>query len=83
MSPYNTKPLEDRVNNNCNYILDNFVNGLTKESDNKNSKNVIDKGKAENNSNKSNNSNNINDNNSNNSNSSNSDEGDEARKYIG
>ena len=82
MSPYNTELLENRVNNSCNYILDDLVNSLAKESDNKNSKNIMDKGKAENNSNGSNNSDNTNDNDFGNSNSSDSNKGDEARRYI-
>ena len=48
MSPYNTKPLKNRANNSYNYILDNLINSLTKESNNKDGENVIDKGKAEN-----------------------------------
>ena len=83
MSPRNTKPLEDGANDSCNYILDDFVNGLAKESNNKDGENVIDKGKAENNSNGSNNSNNTDNDNFSNSNSSNSNKGDKARRYIG
>jgi hypothetical protein len=54
ISPRDTRPLEDRANNSCNYILDNLINGLAKKSDNKDSKNikdgknVIDEGKAKN-----------------------------------
>ena len=83
MSSCNTRPLEDGANNSCNYILDNLVNGLAKESDNKDSENVIDKGKAENNSDGSNNSDDMNDDNSGDSDSSNSDEGDKAYRCIG
>ena len=82
MSLYNTRPLEDRANNSRNYILDDFVNGLAKESNNKDSKNIMDEGKAKNNSDRSNNSNNIDDDDFSNSNSSNSDEGDKACRYI-
>ena len=83
MSPYNTKPLKDGVNNSYNYILDDLVNGLAEESNNKDSENVIDKGKAENNSDGSDNSNNTDDDDSGNSNSSNSNKGNEAYRYIG
>ena len=48
MSFCDTRPLENRANNSCNYILDNLINGLAKESNNKDSENVVDKGKAEN-----------------------------------
>ena len=82
MSPRDTKPLKDGANNSCNYILDDLVNSLTKESNNKDGENVIDKNKAKNNSNGSNNSNNTDNNDSNNSNSSNSNKGDKAHKYI-
>ena len=82
MSPYNTRPPEDGANNSCNYILDNLINSLAEESDNEDSENVIDKGKAKNDSDGSNNSDNINNNNSGNSDSSNSNKGDEACKYI-
>ena len=82
MSFRNTKPPENGANNSRNYILDNLVNSLAKESNNKDGKNIIDKSKAKNNSNGSDNSNNTNNNNSSNSNSSNSNEGDEARRYI-
>jgi hypothetical protein len=74
MSPRNTRLLEDRANNSYNYILDNLINGLAKESNNKDSKNY---------SNGSNNSNNIDNNNSRDSNSSNSNKGNKARGYIG
>ena len=83
MSFYNTKPLKNGANNSRNYILNNLINGLAEESDNKNSKNIINKGKAKNNSNKSNNSNNIDNNNSSNNNSSNNNKGNKACKYIG
>ena len=83
MSPYNTRPLEDRANNSYNYILGNLVNGLAKESNNKDGKNIIDKGKAKNYNNRSNNSNNTGNNNSRDSNSSNSNKGNKARGYIG
>ena len=83
MSSRNTRLLEDRVNNSRNYILDDFVNGLAKESNNKDGENIINKGKAENNSDGSNNSDNIDNDNSGNSNSSNSDEGNKAYRYIG
>ena len=82
MSFCNTRPLKDGANDSCNYILDNLVNGLAEESDNKDGENVMDKGKAENNSDRSNNSNNTDDDDSNNSNSSNSNKGDEACGYI-
>ena len=83
MSPYNTRPLEYRANNSCNYILDNLINGLTKKSNNKDSKKVTDKGKAENYSDGSNNSNNTDNNDSGDGNSSSSDKDNKARGYIG
>ena len=83
MSPYNTKLLENGVNDSCNYILNDLVNSLTEESNNKDSENVIDENKAKNNSNRSNNSNNTDDNDSGNSNSNNNNKGDKAYKYIG
>jgi len=83
ISLYNTRLPEYRSNNSYNYILDDFVNGLTKESDSKDSKNVTDKGKAENYSNGSNNSNNTDNNDSGDGNSSNNDEDNEARGCIG
>ena len=83
MSPCNTRLLEDRANNSCNYILDNLINGLAKESDNKDGENVIDKGKAENYSNGSNNSDDTDDNDSKDSDSSNSNKGSEAHGYVG
>ena len=83
MSLYNTRLLENGANNSRNYILDNLVNGLAKESNNKDGKNIIDKNKAENNSDGSNNSDNTDNNNSSNSNSSNSNKGDEAYRYTG
>jgi len=82
MSPRNTKPPENRANNSYNYILDNLINSLAKESNNKDNKNVIDKDKAKNYSNKSNNSNNTDNNNSRDSNSSNSNKGNRARGYT-
>ena len=83
ISPYNTKLLEDRTNNNCNYILDNFINSLAKKSNNKNGKNVMDKGKAKNYSDGSDNSDDIDNNNSRDSDSSNSDKGNKAHRYAG
>jgi len=83
ISPHNTGPPEDGTNNNYNYILDDLVNGLAKESDNKDGKNVIDKGKAENYSNRSNNSDDIDNNNSRDGNSSDSNKGNKAHGYIG
>jgi len=83
MSPCNTRPPEYRANNSYNYILDDLINGLTKESNNKDSENVTDKGKAENYSNRSNNSNNIDNNNSRDGNSSSSNEDNKACGYIG
>ena len=82
MSPHNTRLLEDGANNSYNYILDDLVNSLTKESNNKDGENIIDKGKAKNNSDGNNNSNNTDNNNSSNSNSSNSNKGDKACRYI-
>ena len=78
MSPCDTRLLEDRANNSYNYILDNLINGLAKESNNKDSKNVIDKGKAKNYSNRSNNSNDTDNNNSKDGNSSDSNKGSKA-----
>ena len=83
ISPYNTRLLKYRANNSCNYILDDLINGLAKESNNKNSKNVIDKGKAENYSNSSNNSDNTDNNDSGDGNSSNSNKGNKAYRCIG
>jgi hypothetical protein len=83
MSPHDTKPLENRANNSYNYILNNLVNSLAKESNNKDGKNIIDKGKAENNSDGSNNSNNTDNNDSRDGNSSNSDKGNKACRCIG
>ena len=82
MSPRDTKPLKDRANDSRNHILNNLVNGLAKESNNEDGKNIINKGKAKNNNNRSNNSNNMDDDNSNNSNSSNNNKADEACRYI-
>jgi hypothetical protein len=78
MSSYNTKLLENGANDSYNYILNNLVNGLAKKSDNKNSKNVINKGKAKNNSDRNDNSNNTDDNNFKDSDSSNSNKSDKA-----
>jgi hypothetical protein len=83
MSPYNTRPLENRANNSYNYILNNLINSLAKESNNKDSKNVIDKGKAKNYSNGSNNSDDTDNNNSRDSNSSNSNKGNKTYGCIG
>jgi hypothetical protein len=83
MSPCDTRPLEDGANNSYNYILDDLANGLAKESDNKDGKNVVDKGKAKNYSNGSNNSNNTDNDDSRDGNSSNSNEGNEACGCIG
>ena len=83
MSLYDTRLSEDRVNNSCNYILDNLVNSLAEESNNKDGENVIDEGKAENDSDGSNNSDNTDDDDSGDSNSSNSDKGDEAHGCVG
>ena len=83
MSPRDTRPLEDRANNSRNYILDDFVNGLAKESDNEDGENVIDEGKAENYSDGSNNSNDTDNDDSRDGNSSDSNEGNEARGCIG
>ena len=72
--------------------LNDLVNGLAEEynhnGDNENSKNIVNKGKAENCNNRSNGSSdmdddNARDSNSSNSNSSDSDKGNEAHKYIG
>ena len=78
MSPCNTGPPEDGTNNSCNYILDNLANGLAEESDNKNSENIVDKGKAKNYSNRSDNSDNIDNNNFGDGDSSNSNKGNKA-----
>jgi hypothetical protein len=83
MSPYNTRPLEDRANNSYNYILDDLINGLAKESNNKDGENVIDKGKAKNYSDGSDNSDNTDNNNSGDGNSSDSDKGNKACGYVG
>ena len=82
MSFYNTGPLEDGANDSCNYILNNLINGLAEESDNKDGKNIINKSKAENNNNRSNDSDDIDNDDSSNSNSSDSNKGDEACGYI-
>jgi hypothetical protein len=79
ISLHNTKPLENRANDSCNYILNDLVNSLAEKSNNKDGKNVIDKGKAENDSNRSN----IDDNNSRDSNSSNSDKSNKAYRCTG
>jgi len=83
MSPYNTRPLEYRTNNSYNYILDDLVNGLTKESNNEDGKNITDKGKAGNYGNGSNNSNNMDNNDSGDGDSSSSNKDNKARGYIG
>ena len=83
MSFYNTKLLKYRANNSYNYILDNFINGLIKESNNKDGENVTDKGKAENYSDESDNSNNTDDNDSRDGNSSSSDKDNKAYRYMG
>ena len=83
MSLYNTKPPENRANNSCNYILDNFINSLAKKSNNKDSENVMDKGKAKNYSNGSDNSNNTDDNNSGDSNSSSSNKDNKVYGCVG
>jgi len=83
MSPYNTRLLEYRANNSYNYILDDLINGLTKESNNKDGKNVTDKGKAGNYGDRSNNSNNTDDNDSGDGDSSNSNKDNKAYRYIG
>ena len=83
ISPYNTRLLEYRANNSCNYILDNFINGLTKESNNKDSDNVTDEGKAKNYSDRSNNSNDTDNNDSGNGNSSSSDKDNKVYGYTG
>ena len=83
MSSYNTRLPEYRANNSYNYILDNLINGLTKESNNKDGKNIIDKGKAGNYGNGSNNSNNMDNNDSGDGDSSSSNKDNKARGYIG
>ena len=83
MSSYNTGPLEYRTNNSCNYILDDLINGLTKESDNKDGDNVTDEGKAKNYSDGSNNSSNTDNNNSRNSNSNSSNKDNKAYGCVG
>ena len=83
ISPRNTRPPENRANNNYNYILNNLANGLAEESDNEDGKNIVDKGKAKNYSNGSDNSNNTDNNNSRDSNSSDSNKGNKAYRYIG
>ena len=75
MSLYNIKLLQDKIN------------GLTKEynysNNNKDSKNNVDKGKAENYNNRSDDSSDINNNNFRDSDSSNDNKGNKAYKYIG
>jgi len=78
MSFCNTRPLEDRANDSRNHILDNFANGLAEESDDKNGKNIVDKGKAENYSDGSDDSDDTDDDDSGDGDSSDSDEGNEA-----
>ena len=80
MSSCDTGPPENGANNSYNYILDDFVNGLAEESNNKDSKNIMDEGKAKNYSNKNDNSDNTDDNDFGNSDSSNSDKGNEAHR---
>ena len=84
MSPHDTKPLENVANDSCNYILNNIINGLAKESDNnKDSKNVIDKGKAENYSDGSDNSGDTDNDDSGDGDSSNSNKGNKACRCAG
>ena len=83
MPPHNTRPLEDRANNSHNYILDNLVNSLAEESDNKDNKNIINKGKTKNYSDRSNNSDNTDNNDSRDSNSNDSDKGNKTCGCIG
>jgi len=83
MSPYDIRPLEDRANNSCNYILDGLINGLAKESNNKDGKNVVDKGKAKNYSDGSNDSDDTDDDDFRDSDSSDSDKGNKARGCVG
>ena len=82
MSLHNTGPLEDGANDSRNYILDNLVNSLAKESDNKDGENIINKGKTENYSDGSDDSNDTDNNNSGDGDSSSSDKGNEVCKYI-
>jgi hypothetical protein len=83
-SPYDTRLLQDRANNSRNYILDDLIDGLAKESNNnKDSENVIDKGKAEKYSDRSNNSDDTDNDDSGDGDSSNSNEGNKARGCIG
>ena len=83
MSLRDTGLLEDGVNNSCNYILDDFVNGLAKESNNEDGENVMDEGKAENYSDRSNDSDDIDDNDFGDGDSSDSNKGNKAYRYIG
>jgi len=83
MSPCDTRLLEYRVNDSRNYILDDFANGLAKESNNKDGKNIVGKGKAKNYSDGSDNSNNMDNNDSGDGNSSNSNKGNKARRCVG
>ena len=83
MSLCNTGPPQDGVNNNCNYILNDLVNSLAEKSNNKDSKNVVDKSKAKNYNNGSNNSDNIDNNDSGDNNSSNSNKNNKAYKCAG
>jgi len=79
MSHHDIKPLKDRANNSHNYILGDLVNSLAKKSDNKDGKNIIDKGKAENYNDGSDNSDDTDNNDSGDGDSSDSNEGNEAR----
>ena len=82
-SPRDTGLLQDGANNSCNYILDDLINGLAKESDNnEDGENVIDKGKAKNYSDGSNDSGDTDDNDFGDGNSSGNNKDNEARRYI-
>ena len=83
MSPRDTGPPQDGVNNSYNYILNNLINGLAKKSNNnKDSENIIDKGKAKNYSDRSNDSGDTDNNNSKNSNSSDSNKSNKAYRCV-
>jgi len=72
------------ANDSCNYILNNIVNGLAKESNNnKDGKNVIDEGKAKNYSDGSDNSGDIDNNDSGDNNSSNNNKGNKTYRCAG
>ena len=75
--------MEDGANNSYNHILDNLINGLTKESDNEDGENVMDEGKAENYSNGSDDSDDTDDDDSGDGDSSNSNDGNKARGCVG